>query len=89
MDPQRLGRGLKKANKAVELARSGSVAPLKLRELLLDLKEGRVGDDGEDLNRKEGDLVVLFAGDEEGDLNDDFGVIEEALVDRVERLESA
>lgn len=89
LDAERLRRRLKKAYEAIELdAPRSRSTPLQLGELLLDVEEGRVGDDGEDLNGKERDLVVFLAGDEEGDLDDDLGMVEERLVERVEGLEA-
>lgn len=80
-DPERLGRGLKESDQPVELA-SG------LFERLGRFEQRGLGDRGEDLHREQGDLVVLVATDEEGDLHDGFRVVEEQLVDGGERLES-
>jgi hypothetical protein len=75
LNAESLGRGLKETDESVQFS------PALVGELLLNVEEWRVGNDREDLNGEKCDLLLLLARDKKRDLDDNFGVVEEGLVD--------
>lgn len=73
-----VGRALEDADEAVQ-ARARL-----LREALLGVEKPRLGEDGDDLDGQERDLVLLVAADEQRDLDDGVRLEKERLVDRRE-----